>query len=103
MLHLESTVVINNMKAITTRKYGAPSVLTLEEIEKPTPKDNEILVKVRASAVTSGDARIRALNVPFGFKFITQMLRSVIVRNLTAVLLIFYGSYSLFIALNQIG
>ena len=74
MLHLELTVVINNMKAITTRKYGAPSVLTLEEIEKPTPKDNEILVKVRASAVTSGDARIRALNVPFGFKFITRML-----------------------------
>ncbi len=74
MLHLKLTVVINNMKAITTREYGAPSVLKMEEVEKPTPKDNEILVKVRSSAVTSGDARIRALNVPFGFKFITRML-----------------------------
>jgi NADPH:quinone reductase-like Zn-dependent oxidoreductase len=62
------------MKAITTREYGAPIVLTLEEVEKPTPKPNEILVKVRSTAVTSGDARIRALNVPFGFKFITRML-----------------------------
>ena len=42
------------------------------------------------------------LTLASGFKFITQMLRSVIIRNLTAVLLIFYGSYSLFIALNQI-
>ena len=74
MLHLTSTVVIKNMKAITTRNYGAPSVLTLEEVEKPSPKDNEILVKVHSTAVTSGDARIRALNVPFGFKFITRML-----------------------------
>jgi NADPH:quinone reductase-like Zn-dependent oxidoreductase len=74
MLHLEATLVINNMKAITTREYGAPTVLTLEEVEKPTPKDNEILVKISSSAVTSGDARIRALNVPFGFKFITRML-----------------------------
>ncbi|MFT4662515.1 MAG: NADPH:quinone reductase-like Zn-dependent oxidoreductase [Patiriisocius sp.] len=62
------------MKAITTREYGVPSVLTLEEVEKPTPKDNEILVKVHSTPVTSGDARIRALNVPFGFKFITRML-----------------------------
>jgi NADPH:quinone reductase-like Zn-dependent oxidoreductase len=74
MLHLTSTVVITNMKAITTRNYGAPSVLALEEVEKPTPKENEILVKVRTTAVTSGDARIRALNVPFGFKFITRLL-----------------------------
>jgi NADPH:quinone reductase-like Zn-dependent oxidoreductase len=62
------------MKAITSRSYGSPSVLNLEDIEKPTPKDNEILVKIIASAVSSGDARIRALNVPFGFKFITRLM-----------------------------
>ncbi len=62
------------MASYNSQLNGAPSVLKMEEVEKPTPKDNEILVKVRSSAVTSGDARIRALNVPFGFKFITRML-----------------------------
>ena len=62
------------MKAITSRSYGSPSVLNIEDIEKPTPKDKEILVKIIASAVSSGDARIRALNVPFGFKFITRLM-----------------------------
>jgi len=62
------------MKAITSRSYGSPSVLNLEDIEKPTPKDKEILVKIIASAVSSGDARIRALNVPFGFKFMTRLM-----------------------------
>lgn len=62
------------MKAITARQYGAPSVLQLEEIEQPIPKKNEVLVKVSATAVTSGDARIRGMNVPFGFKFLTRLI-----------------------------
>ncbi len=62
------------MKAITSRSYGPPSVLSLEDIEKPTPKEKEILVQIIASAVSSGDARIRALNVPFGFKFMTRLM-----------------------------
>ena len=62
------------MKAITSRQYGSPGVLKIEDIEKPVPKDDEILVKVSSTAVTSGDARIRGLNVPFGFKFITRLV-----------------------------
>ena len=62
------------MQAITTRNYGAPNVLQLEEIDQPKPKDKEVLIKIYSSAVTSGDARIRALNVPFGFKFITRLM-----------------------------
>ena len=62
------------MKAITSRNYGPPNVLKLEDIEKPIPKEKEILVKIFATAVTSGDARIRGLNVPFGFKFITRLV-----------------------------
>ena len=43
------------MKAIVHTKYGPPNVLQLEEVERPTPKDNEVLVRVRASSVNSWD------------------------------------------------
>ncbi|WKK64586.1 NAD(P)-dependent alcohol dehydrogenase [Lutimonas zeaxanthinifaciens] len=62
------------MKAAITKKYGLPEVARIMEIEKPIPKENEILVKVLNTPVTSGDARIRGLNVPFGFKFLTRLM-----------------------------
>jgi NADPH:quinone reductase-like Zn-dependent oxidoreductase len=57
------------MKAVICKKYGPPEVLEVVEVPKPVPAKNQVLIRIRAAAVNSGDVRVRALSVGTGLKW----------------------------------
>lgn len=56
------------MNAVVASSYGSPKVLSVQEVSKPVVKNNEILIKVKAASLNSGDVRMRALDAGGGFK-----------------------------------
>jgi len=65
------------MKAILWTKYGPPEVLQLGDVEKPTPKKNEVLIRIQATTVTAGDCEMRQLKFPFGLKYLLRFFNGI--------------------------
>jgi NADPH:quinone reductase-like Zn-dependent oxidoreductase len=61
------------MKAAVYRRYGPPDVVRIEEVPRPEPKTNELLVRVRATTVSAGDSRLRSARVPPGFGLMMRL------------------------------
>ena len=57
------------MKAVVWTNYGSPDELKLQEVEKPVPKDDEILIRIQAAGVTAGDCEMRRLELPLMLSF----------------------------------
>ena len=62
------------MKTWVCRGYGGPEVLALEDRPKPTAKENEVLIRIHATTVSSGDMRVRTMKLPRGFGMIGRLV-----------------------------
>ena len=71
------------MKAIVYHKYGSPDVLNLEEVQKPTPSDDEVLVKVHAASVNSSDWELLR-GTPFANRVLSGLLKPTRIKILGA-------------------
>jgi NADPH:quinone reductase-like Zn-dependent oxidoreductase len=79
------------MKAVICNKYGAPEVLKIEDVPKPIPKDNEICVKIHATAVTNSDIFIRGSKLPFPIIIPFRLMIGIIRPRKSIIGLVFSG------------
>jgi NADPH:quinone reductase-like Zn-dependent oxidoreductase len=74
------------MKAIVWTEYGPPDVLELREVAKPSPKDNEVLIRIYATTVTAGDCEMRNLRFPIYFSLVMRLWRGLTRPRGTSIL-----------------
>ena len=79
------------MKAVFCTKYGPAEVLQLRETDIPTPKDNQVLINIRASAVTRSDIFIRSSDIPVRFMIPMRMLIGILRPRKSIIGLVFSG------------
>jgi NADPH:quinone reductase-like Zn-dependent oxidoreductase len=65
------------MKAVVYESYGPADVLELREVEKPVPKDKEVLIKINATTATAADWRARSSIAPHGFGLLARLFSGV--------------------------
>ena len=82
---------MEKMKAVICTKYGPPEVLKLQEAIKPAPKDNEILIKIKASAVTASDIFIRSSHLPIRYKIPMRLMLGIFKPRKSVIGLVFSG------------
>lgn len=63
----------DRMAALVCERYGAPEVLKFVEQPRPSPRKNEVLIRVLASTITSGDRRVRSMDMPAGFGMLGRL------------------------------
>ena len=62
------------MRAVICTRYGPPDVLRLVELDTPTPRNNELCIRVVATAVTSSDCYVRGLNLNFAYRLMARLV-----------------------------
>jgi NADPH:quinone reductase-like Zn-dependent oxidoreductase len=62
------------MQAVVYHRYGPPDVVVLTEVPKPVPEQNEVLIRIHATTVSTGDWRARSLQMPAGFNLLGRLV-----------------------------